>query len=179
MVPFCITPEQIGSLLYNIGTKGSLLYNIGTKRFRFMASETNIFFLFNVLSKQMVLISVPFWMERFFCIQKDVPFFKYRFVGKTNTLFLCIETKRSFCINSVQLFRIVLLSTHWSTTTNAINSREQVRRNSSMHRQLKTYLGRSYIILSSQQKRTIDIRANSGLFNISIQVWTCRNHIPF
>ena len=71
MVPFCITPEQNGSLLYNIGTKGSLLYNIGTKRFRFMGSETNIFFLFNVLSKQMVLISVPLWMERFFCIQKE------------------------------------------------------------------------------------------------------------
>ena len=30
MVPFCITPEQ----------NGSLLYKIGTKRFRFMASET-------------------------------------------------------------------------------------------------------------------------------------------
>ena len=61
MVPSCLTPEQ----------NGSLLFNIGTKRFRFMASETNIFFLFNVLSKQMVLISVLFWMERFFCIQKE------------------------------------------------------------------------------------------------------------
>ena len=71
MVPFCITPEQNGSLLYNIGTKGSLLYNIGTKRFRFMASETNIFFSFQCIIETMVLISVPFWMERFFCIQKE------------------------------------------------------------------------------------------------------------
>ena len=76
MVPFCLTPEQNGSLLFNTGTKDFLLFNKGTKLFRFMASETKDFF-FSIsfqLSKQIVLISVPFWVERFFCIQKEYLF---------------------------------------------------------------------------------------------------------